>query len=119
MVNTRKALEKLWKGTCTVWIKKGSANPVTKRTEFVDEMLYENQPCKLSVKRVVVTSPNGSTAVVTQKTELFLAPEIIIPAGSKVTVTQNGVTESYERSGKSALYTNHQQVPLELVEERA
>jgi len=42
-----------------------------------------------------------------------------IPEGSKITVTQNGVTHDYERSGKPAVYSCHQEVPLELFKEWA
>lgn len=42
-----------------------------------------------------------------------------IPEGAKITVTQNGATKDYVRSGKSAVYSCHQEVPLELFKEWA
>ena len=46
-------------------------------------------------------------------------PSPLAPVMPKITVTQNGVTRDYERSGKPAVYTCHQEVPLELFKEWA
>ena len=58
-------------------------------------------------------------ATVAQSVTLYLDPAVDIPVGSKITVTQNGVTRDYTRSGKPAGYTYHQEVPLELWKEWA
>ena len=54
-----------------------------------------------------------------QRVVLYIDPSVDIPEGSKITVTQNGMTRDYERSGKSAVYSCHQEVPLELFKEWA
>lgn len=110
----KKALQMLWKGTCSVFIREERLNPITKRTEFEEVCIYENQPCKLSFERLTTTTENSNAALITQGAKLFLSPTIEIPPGSKITVTQNGKTTDYERSGEPAIYTNHQEVPLEL-----
>lgn len=51
-----------------------------------------------------------------QSVTLYIDPSVDIPEGSKVTVTQNGVTRDYERGGTPAVYTTHQEIPLELFE---
>jgi len=107
-------LELLWKGICTVIIRQESTNPINKRTEFDEVAVYENQPCKLSFERITSTTENNNAALVTQAAKLFISPTVSIPAGSKITVTQNGKTTDYERSGEPAVFTNHQEVPLEL-----
>lgn len=56
---------------------------------------------------------------VSQSVVLFIAPEVEIPSGSKITVTQNGKTTDYCRSGESAVYTSHQEIALELFEDYA
>lgn len=114
MVKHKKALELLWKGTCDVIIKVEKINPINKRTEFEEDVIYSNQPCKLSFERLTTTTENSNAALITQGAKLFLSPTIEIPPGSKITVTQNGKTTDYERSGEPAIYTNHQEVPLEL-----
>lgn len=55
-------------------------------------------------------------SIQTQTVKLFLKPEKIIEPGSKITVTQNGVTTDYASSGKPAVYETHQEVILELKE---
>jgi hypothetical protein len=114
MVSVRQALESLWQGVCTITIREGTQNPTTKRTEFTESNLHQNQPCKLSFERITVTDDSDNAASIAQATKLFIAPEINIPAGSKITVTQNGKTAAYEKSGEPAIYSNHQEVPLEL-----
>lgn len=113
-MNHKKALEFLWKGTCTISVKKEKTNPITKRTEFDEDVIYSNQPCKLSFERLTTTTENSNAALITQGVKLFLSPTIEIPPGSKITVTQNEKTTDYERSGEPAVYSNHQEVPLEL-----
>lgn len=114
MVSTRESLEKLWIGTCTILIRQESQNPVTKRTEFTEVPVYENQPCKLSIETITTTNENSNAAEIIQKVKLFIAPEVDIPPGSKITVTQNGKTADYEKSGEPGLFTNHQEVVLDL-----
>ena len=40
-------------------------------------------------------------------------PEVYVPPGSVIEVTQNGITRKYKHSGISAVYTNHQEIVLE------
>lgn len=114
MVNTRAALQMLWKGTCTITVREEKQNPINKRTEFDENPVYTDEPCKLSFETITTTAENSNAASVIQKAKLFIAPEISIPAGSKITVTQNGKTADYEKSGEPAMYTNHQEVMLDL-----
>lgn len=113
MVNRRKALESLWQGTCTVIVREEQKNPEHKRTDFVECEKYTDQPCHLSFKSKTSVG-DGVAALVTQTTTLFLAPEIVIPPGSKIRVTQRGVTKDYVRSGEPRLYNHHQEIDLEL-----
>lgn len=116
MVNTKKALQKLWKGTCTISVYQEVTNPVTKITSFKDEIVFENLPCRLSFETVNVANPVGTATQVSQSIKLFLDPVIAVPPGSKITVTQNGVTVDYKQSGQPAIYTNHQEIALVLFE---
>lgn len=114
MVSTRKSLEKLWKGSCTIYIRQGIKNLVNKRTEFTEVPIYENQRCKLSVETITTTNDSNNASEVIQKAKLFIAPEIDIPPGSKIKVTQNGKTFYYEKSGEPGYFTNHQEVMLNM-----
>jgi hypothetical protein len=82
-------------------------------------VVLENQPCKLSFKTLAATSQTESAANITQQTKLFISPDISINAGSKITVTQDGVTTDYTCSGVPAVYPTHQEVILELFEDFA
>ena len=65
---------------------------------------------------MAAVSSLSEAARVAQTVTLYIDPSVVIPEGSKITVTQNQVTADYGRSGKAAVYTDHQEVPLELWE---
>lgn len=94
-------------------VQKETQNPVTKVTEFSDDVLFEDTPCKL-VFKTLTGSGNGVASSVTQSVKLILGAEKRIPSGSKITVTQNGITADYEKTGEPGMYTNHQEIMLEL-----
>jgi hypothetical protein len=110
----RKAIESQYTGKCTVYEYQSVTDPVTKITESGEVPVLVDQPCRLSFKTITATSPNDGAATVTQIVKLFIAPEIRINPGSKIAVTQNGVTSDYQSSGQPAVYTNHQEIILEL-----
>lgn len=110
----RKAVESLYKGLCTVKIWQEIEDPITHVTKHEEVPLFIDQKCKLSYEKQTSTTPTGGPAVIAQTTKLFIAPELDIPAGSKVIVTQHGKTTEYGRSGEPAIYTDHQEIMLEL-----
>jgi len=110
----RKAIESLYVGTCTISEYQEVRDPVTKITKHEPVDVLTDQPCKLSFQKVSSTNQTEAAAMVTQTVKLFIAPEIVIKPGSKITVTQHGVTTEYENSGEPALYSSHQEVILEL-----
>lgn len=114
MVKARKAIEAMYDGTCTI-TEHQKYKKDNKSTGFKEVVVLKDQPCRLSFKTIQQTNPNenGASAMV-QVTKLFLAPEIQVKAGSKVTVTQKGVTTEYKNSGLPAVYTTHQEIILEL-----
>lgn len=115
MVNpVRKAIESLYRGRCTVYEYQSVKDPVTKITGHQEVAVLTDQPCRLSYKTISSTSPADGAAAVTQEIKLFIAPELNIKPGSKITVTQNGRTADYQSSGQPAVYTNHQEIVLEL-----
>lgn len=114
MVKARKAIESLYDGTCTI-TEHRKIKKANKSTGFEDVMVLENQPCRLSYKTITNTNSTESGAsTLSQIIKLFLAPEIEVTPGSKVTVTQKGVTTDYKSSGKPAIYSTHQEIVLEL-----
>lgn len=121
MVNLqREALEKyMWHGKATVTAWGSYKDPITKITKQGEVIKYTDLPCKLSHKTFTATSTTGAGAIITKEVKLSLGNEYDIPAGSKITVTQNGITEDYTRSGKAAVFRAHQEIPLELFKEYA
>ena len=116
MVKARKAIESMYDGTCTI-IERQKVKLPNKSTGFKDIVVLEDIPCRLSFK--TITNPNqaetGVSAVV-QVTKVFIAPEIQVKPGSKLTIMQNDVTTEYKSSGQPAIYTTHQEIELELFE---
>lgn len=110
----RKALEETYDGVCTIYERKPQEDPETGDTVFKEVQVWENIPCHLSYSSMPATGESDSGAAVTQVTKLFLAPEAEIKPGSRIEITQQGVTGSYSRSGKPAVYSSHQEIELVL-----
>lgn len=113
----RNVVERLYKGSCSVYILDNERNTETKQTEQTERLMLKNQPCRVSFESNNTTVKSNDTAnEKPQSIKLFIAPEIIIAAGSKIVVTQNGRTETYKSSGVSRVYVTHQEIALELFE---
>ncbi|WP_068983874.1 hypothetical protein [Lysinibacillus xylanilyticus] len=115
----RKAVESLYKGVCTVKVWREVEDPITHVTRHKEVPLFTDQKCKLSFEKQTSTTPTGGPAVIAQTTKLFIAPELDIPAGSKIIVTQHGKTTEYARSGEPAVYMDQQEIMLEAFERYA
>jgi len=112
----KKAIQSLWDGRATITVREGVLDERTGRTEPVERVTASELSCRISFATVKSTEPDEEAARVAQTVTLYIDPSVVIPEGSKITVTQNQVTTDYERSGKAAVYTDHQEVPLELWE---
>jgi hypothetical protein len=113
MVAVRKAIELTYTGTCTI-TEHQKIKRENKSTGFFDVLVLENQPCKLSYEKVTNNNQTESAALLIQTAKLFIAPEIQVKPGSKLTITQNGITTDYKNSGEPAIYSTHQEIVLEL-----
>nr|DAI53445.1 MAG TPA: head closure knob [Caudoviricetes sp.] len=114
----REAIQSMWTGICNIFGFKNSKNKYGTVVSEVKE-LYKNIPCRLSFKNISQTEQTESVAKTSQVVKLFIAPEVYVPPGSIVEVTQNGVTRKYKHSGISAVYTNHQEIILDVEQEKA
>lgn len=112
----RKAQESLYSGVMKVTERTKVMDERTKLTVEKDAVVLEGQPCRLSFETLKAARQIGSAAGITQVIKLFLAPEITVKPGSKVTVMQDGVTADYKCSGVPAVYPTHQEIMLELFE---
>lgn len=112
MVET--ALKKLWKDTCTVYVQEKTINQDTKRTEFVESVLVEDEPCKLSFSNGLAVSTENNAPAISQSVTLFISNEIVIPPGSKIVIKRGQKEFTYCKSGQASIYTHHQEIKLEL-----
>lgn len=115
MVKARKAIESMYDGTCTI-TEYQEYTKENKSTGHHEVVVLEGQPCRLSFSSSPTVGSTDTASRVAQTVKLFIAPEVVIKAGSKITVEQNGVSTSYKASGESAMYQNHQEINLELFE---
>ncbi|MED3803692.1 hypothetical protein P4562_17345 [Lysinibacillus xylanilyticus] len=115
----RKALERLWRGNCTVKAWRDAEDPVTHITKPKEVSLYNDLKCKLSHKTLTSSSSTGGPAIIAEQIKLSLGNEYEIPAGCKIIVTQDDVTEEYTRSGKPGIFMDHQEIVLMLFREYA
>lgn len=65
-------------------------------------------------ERIDKTSQHDGAAIVTQSIKLFIAPEINVKPNSKITVTQNSITNDDQSSNKPAMYSIQQEISVEL-----
>ena len=106
----RKMLEKTYEGLCT--IKMMTTIKVDGETTTKEGIIVENQPCRLSHRSNTHTKQGPVNAEVNQTVKLFLAPEVEVKPGSKITVVQHGRTYNLEASGLPAVYSTHQEINL-------
>lgn len=115
----RKAVESRYKGLCDILEKRKVKDEVTKATILRDTVVLGNQPCKLSYSSSGTANQTDTVSSIEQTIKLFIAPEIKITPGSKLRITQNGITTDYISSGVPDVYETHQEVSLELEKENA
>lgn len=113
--NYASAIKSLWRGRCTVTVRNNDTTDENTGRVVVGEVdTYTDEPCRISFDTVNTTQSENNAANIVQSITLFIDSAVAIPEGSKITVTQNGVTAVYEKSGKPAVYSTHQEIPLEL-----
>lgn len=110
----RKAQEVTYEGLCTIIEYRDVTDPETKLSSEEEVAVIEGLPCKLSFEKLSAVVQTETAAAAAQGIKLFLSPEITVNSGSKIVVTQNGVTGEYSASGVPAIYSTHQEIPLEL-----
>ena len=117
-------LRRLWKGVCDVVVQEQHRDPDTGRTVSRERVLARALPCRLSFKTAAGTGGIGHVAEALggnaqkplQSVKLFLGREVEVPPGSRLAVTQNGFTAVYRQSGPAAVYSEHQELRLELAD---
>lgn len=112
-------LAALWVGKCTIYEFQDITDSETFQTTQQEVPVLINEPCRLSYNREQATNISSGAAVVSQSITLFIRPDLVIKPGSVIEITQHGVTEKYKGSGQPAVYCNHQEIVLQLYEDKA
>ena len=115
----RRALESTYEGICTIVVYQNGTDEDTGLTGSAEEVEAVDIPCRLSFEKLAPAAQSETGAAITQGVKLFLAPEIKVASGSKIIVTQEGITSAYQASGVPAIYPTHQEIMLELWRELA
>lgn len=110
-------LSLLWVGKCTIYEFQDTTDPETFQTTQQEVPVLIDEPCRLSYNKEQSTNISNGAAVVSQSITLFIRPDLVIKPGSVIEITQNGVTEKYKGSGQPAVYSNHQEIVLQLYED--
>ena len=108
------ALKKLWNDRCSIFVKENIKDARAGKTKQADAIVFSELPCRLSFKTVTIPSQTDSAARTVQSTVLFLSKDVTVPPGSKIVVTHEGVKREYTQSGVPAVYSYHQEIPVEL-----
>lgn len=112
-------MRQLWIGLCTIYEYQTVIDQTTFQSTQTPVPVIEDEPCRLSYNWEQATNLKNGAAVVSQSITLFIRPDIEIKPGSLIEITQHGRTEKFERSGHPAVYTNHQEIKLQLHEDKA
>jgi len=117
MVGAGKVLRRFWTDRCDVYVKDGAADDRTGRRVFTERKLHTDLPCKLSFRlsfeTVGAVRDVGDVTAAGQAVKLFLAPDVEMPAGSRVVVKRGGQEMGFWRSGIPAVFDRHQEVRVE------
>lgn len=117
IIPTNEILKQLWIGKCTIYEYKKVRDPLTIETVTELVAVVEDEPCRLSYSYNSTTSSTTGVATVGQIVTLFIRPDLEIKTGSVIDVTQHGRTSRFKRAGKPAVYTNHQEIVVQIDED--
>ncbi len=110
-MNTKKALQRLWKDTCTVTEFQEYTKP-NGSTGFREVDVLSNEPCKLSFETLHPATQTATAAKLVQVTKVFLDNAVNIKPNSKFTIQHNGRTSVFGNSGLPGVFSNHQEIML-------
>lgn len=112
-------LSLLWTGRVTIYEYQDVTNPETFQTTHELVAVITDEPCRVSFGSEHITSIEDGSPSIMQTIKLFIRSDLDIKPGSLIEVTQNNVTTKYKRASQSAIYSNHQEITLELYEDHA
>lgn len=109
----------LWDGICTISVYQEVTDPETFQTHEELVPIIENEPCRLSNKTNTVVADVENVAETSKTIVLFLRPDLEVPAGSVIDVTQYGRTTKFKNSSTPSVYYTHQEIQLSIYNDKA
>ncbi len=118
LVAYRKALELNYDYLCRI-IEKHKVKNDNGSVGFIDVEVLKDIPCRLSFKTTGVSGEFGLLSNTEQIIKLFITPDIVISANSKLFIRQktSEVEKEYSKSSEPKVYSSHQEIELKLVKE--
>lgn len=120
-INNKNILNRLYIGICNIYEFENFRDEVSKTIKQTLNLKFENIPCRVSYynnSSSILSSKEGTfNNIITQKVKIFLSNDIDIKAGSIIEVTQNGKTTKYKNSGEPVIYSNHQEIMLDIFDD--
>lgn len=110
----RKATEKLYDSKADIFVmEKIDGGSVFAEDKQRPKLIYALEPCRVSQKSIGASE----SGAVQYETKLIISPDLDIPAGSRVVVTDiHGNVDEYVYSGDPFdSYTSHQEITLSKV----
>ena len=109
----------MYNGTMTVYQMVDAQPDEDGITRSTETPIITDEPCHISFSTIDSNNQSENVGNLHQEIVLYCDPDLTIPEGSKITVTQQGVTADYQLSGKPAVYMSHQEIDLEVFREYA
>jgi hypothetical protein len=114
----RAALRRFWTDRCDIIVRESTVDAGSGRTVFAERRVHADLPCRVSFRLSFETVSGvrdvGDAAVSAgQAVKLFLAPEVVVPPGSKIVVWRRGQEMVFARTGVPAVFEGHQEVRME------
>ena len=114
----RKYIESLYLDRCDIYEYQTVVSEDDFTTSMEKVLVHKNVPCKISYKSTGHASDSVADTTF-EVTRLLINPEIVVRAGSCIVVTRNGTSKNYKNSGEPSIYFNHQEIDIELEDDRA
>ncbi len=105
-------LEMTYTGVCRVEGQTTYKDPVTGAERPKNGIIFIDQPCALSQAALPSAAQTDTGNDIRYDAKLFISPDIVIPSGSRIFVTQDGMSYEYQQSGEAFVYPTHQEIKL-------
>lgn len=114
----------LWIGKATIYEYQDVTDSETYQTSQELVVTVTDEPCRVSYgqtsySRASTTNVSEGVPYVDQTITLFIRPDLEIKEGSVIEVTQHNRTTKYKRASKPAVHSQHQEVLVEVYEDKA